>query len=1197
METNSYDYVGNLISQIDGKNNEYKYTYNNLGLLKTEVLPNDESIDKNTIVHRYNAFGEEVFNKDSIGKMTITTRDFEGKVTKEQVKSASFVPTEQKVDYASTYTYTIKEGNTILSIIDGNGKKSEKLYDGLDRIRSEKITITDANGVTKELESRVSYFAGDLISEFDDLNHVYTQNKYDLFGRLIGKYYGGNELIEELSYNKNGLQISSRDALNNTIRFNYDKNNRLIETIDGENNKTTQSYDSNGNVVKKIDAKQNTTDYTYDLRNRLKEVKLQKGTGVDTYSYQYDENDNLTRVQDGEGRVKVYDYNSLNKVKTFKEVELSGMNSVDKYTESYSYYANGSNKSKSINGVEDKTYKNDILGRTKEEKSKSDTITTKYDNNNNILEVKNTSDTITRTFDELNRVKTKTSLGKTLKFTYNDEINGKRAETTKDFNNNVTSRVYDGSGRVIKSIDNKVETNFTYYPNGNKESVEYASGVKEEYSYNKNNSLTKLVNKKGNEILSEYNYTYDANNLLETKVDSKGKTSYSYDKQNRLEVVKEPNKTVTYTYDGAGNRKTEQVSQNGVTTNSIYQYNSTNKLEKVETKQGDKVTSTKTYLYDKKGNVQAELESSKGTELKNVSSKSIEESIKQSNGRGILSENAALNDAESKAVSEDTYKYFSYDDNNNMIAIKDKAGKVISSSKYNGEGLRVQQTTSTGTTNYIYEGNNPILELDANKNVVAKNEYVGNTLLSRNIKNIKYNYLYNGHGDVVNLVNNKGGIENTYYYDSFGNIEESNEKVKNPFKYSKYEHDAETGLYYLKSRMYDPTTARFMQMDTYKGQSNDPLSLNLYTYCVNEPMMYHDPDGHNPLLVLAIAVPVIGAITGMAGEYAADKIDDGKINTDFRHYLAAGITGSLEASFRAFVPIVNIQPLSFGVDIGSNLLYQAIAGDEISVGNAVANATFGYGINGLSKLTSKAYKVGMNKIGDMLMPKINKLIPDFEPKLNNIISSLNIKTNKAINSIDTFTNKSSNKVNSMISNITPSSTKSSTLITETIDNKLNLNKPLMMDLQLFSHKRGVGNPDRQLLSGGEWNKYFKETYGTENVDWITKNKSSFSSRDLLEGHYSKHGNEFGGLYNNADEYLQGAKNVMDNGYKVQYEYKGEIRNGYMSFMGNNRKGLAKFEFVGTNNRGDITTYHAKSGKELWKLLNGSSTDKTINPIK
>jgi hypothetical protein len=49
-------------------------------------------------------------------------------------------------------------------------------------------------------------------------------------------------------------------------------------------------------------------------------------------------------------------------------------------------------------------------------------------------------------------------------------------------------------------------------------------------------------------------------------------------------------------------------------------------------------------------------------------------------------------------------------------------------------------------------------------------------------------------------------------------------------------------------------------------------------------------------------------------------------------------------------------------------------------------------------------------------------------------------------------------------------------------------------------------------------------------------------------------------------------------------------------MGNNAKGIAKFEFVGTNTAGEITTYHIESGKTFWKMLNGENIP-VINPAK
>ena len=68
---------------------------------------------------------------------------------------------------------------------------------------------------------------------------------------------------------------------------------------------------------------------------------------------------------------------------------------------------------------------------------------------------------------------------------------------------------------------------------------------------------------------------------------------------------------------------------------------------------------------------------------------------------------------------------------------------------------------------------------------------------------------------------------------------------KSNIKYAGYFYDGETGLYYLNARFYDPETARFIQEDSYNGEINDPLSLNLYTYSHNNPISYYDPTGHS----------------------------------------------------------------------------------------------------------------------------------------------------------------------------------------------------------------------------------------------------------------------------------------------------------------------------------------------------------------
>jgi RHS repeat-associated protein len=53
-----------------------------------------------------------------------------------------------------------------------------------------------------------------------------------------------------------------------------------------------------------------------------------------------------------------------------------------------------------------------------------------------------------------------------------------------------------------------------------------------------------------------------------------------------------------------------------------------------------------------------------------------------------------------------------------------------------------------------------------------------------------------------------------------------------------------TGLQYLRAHWYDPSTARFINEDKVEGELTNPLSLNLYTYVENNPLIYVDSSGY-----------------------------------------------------------------------------------------------------------------------------------------------------------------------------------------------------------------------------------------------------------------------------------------------------------------------------------------------------------------
>jgi len=99
---------------------------------------------------------------------------------------------------------------------------------------------------------------------------------------------------------------------------------------------------------------------------------------------------------------------------------------------------------------------------------------------------------------------------------------------------------------------------------------------------------------------------------------------------------------------------------------------------------------------------------------------------------------------------------------------------------------------------------------------------------------------------ITALLSETGDIVGSYYYDVWGNTLEKNESeaITNPYRYAGYQYDEETDLYYLNARYYDAKIARFLTEDSVTGDCKDPLSLNRYSYCHNNPIAYTDPTGN-----------------------------------------------------------------------------------------------------------------------------------------------------------------------------------------------------------------------------------------------------------------------------------------------------------------------------------------------------------------
>ncbi|WP_215186234.1 RHS repeat-associated core domain-containing protein [Paenibacillus albidus] len=167
------------------------------------------------------------------------------------------------------------------------------------------------------------------------------------------------------------------------------------------------------------------------------------------------------------------------------------------------------------------------------------------------------------------------------------------------------------------------------------------------------------------------------------------------------------------------------------------------------------------------------------------------------------------------------------------------------------DGLRTQkvmQSSKAGNrakeTNYVCDRQHVVLETDSTGQVTTR--YIrGINYIARidGAKQYAY-YLYNGHGDVVQTVTSAGEVQNQYEYDAFGSPTLTIEIYAESIRYGGEFFDAETSLYYLRARYYDPYVGCFLSEDSYWEEDNNPLSLNLYTYANNDPVQFLDPTGH-----------------------------------------------------------------------------------------------------------------------------------------------------------------------------------------------------------------------------------------------------------------------------------------------------------------------------------------------------------------
>ena len=154
-----------------------------------------------------------------------------------------------------------------------------------------------------------------------------------------------------------------------------------------------------------------------------------------------------------------------------------------------------------------------------------------------------------------------------------------------------------------------------------------------------------------------------------------------------------------------------------------------------------------------------------------------------------------------------------------------------------------------------------------------------------------YYYVKNAMGDVIGIVNREGERVCTYEYDAWGNVLNTyhhNSKgmdyyvgERNPIRYRSYYFDNSIGFYYLQSRFYFSSMARFINADLpiYAQKQKDMNNgTNLFAYCNNDPVNYVDPSGTFIILIISYII-VNNCIKNAISSYAKYI----KLKTDNSH--------------------------------------------------------------------------------------------------------------------------------------------------------------------------------------------------------------------------------------------------------------------------------------------------------------------------
>lgn len=621
--------------------------------------------------------------------------------------------------------------------------------------------------------------------------------------------------------------------------------NQPLVVTDGSGRKSRLRYNSQGRVLWVIDPENTQTDFEYDIANNVTRVLYHptgqqgpnRGNITTTYLYPggpsvqekvYDEAGNLIRQvnftygAEGEllsitGSVEtiVQEYDALYRLKAVKD---GNANTVKSFTYSaVGYLASVQNSAGTMQYLynpDGRPYRiTDVRGQINNlYYNDPDGLLTRSETPNQIADM---------TYDGYGRLQTVTDGVGTRTYTYGD-VDQILSITTQYTNLPPCQLTYG------------------YYPNGSRATLGTPAGTFT-YLYDAYERLAQLTNPYG-EVTS---WTHTNADLIATQVSGNGLTATAqYTALGQLASLTNvgPGSTPLSEFlvtarDGSGNPLSVTANvpvATALSGSTVYTYDAKDQLvAEQSTRNGGYLYG---YAYDSAGNA---------TTFRNAS----------------LSYNA-LNQCTSASATYDgdgqpavyNGQSLTWGDVGSLEAV----GSLYAAD-YAFGGLRAWgQPTGGPKTYYIYDDTLPVLELDSSGNVASVNTFGNGGLLSRRSGGSSVYYAFDERGNTVHRLDQAGAVLSNRSTDAFG-ASLVPLPAQDPFDgfggRLGYLTEGATGLVRCGYRDYSPAYGRWLAPDPmgYHG------GVNIYSYCLNNPVRFADPLG---LFALppAVTACLVGAL-------------------------------------------------------------------------------------------------------------------------------------------------------------------------------------------------------------------------------------------------------------------------------------------------------------------------------------------------